>query len=131
MICKRILVIDDEKDIRDCISYLLRMDDYLVAQASNGQEALDYLKSLAPENLPGIIMLDLTMPIMDGATFLKEIKEKHKEFHDIPIVIVSAHSDSRNSSLNHAVERLNKPLDIDEFYRVIKRYCGDAPQGIT
>lgn len=128
MICKKILVVDDESGIREVISDLLKMDGYFVAQAKNGQEALDYLRSLAPENFPGMIMLDLMMPVMDGVAFLHEVKENHKEFSNIPIVVVSAFHSIDQSYLNHAVERLSKPLDIDELYRVIERYCGDSPQ---
>ena len=126
MICKKILVVDDEKSIRECISDLLEFEGYSVIAVRNGQEALDYLKSLTSENFPGIIMLDLMMPVMDGLTFLKEIKGKHTEFYDIPVVVISAaHVSGANTSfLDYAVEKLSKPIGFDEINRVVKQYCG-------
>ena len=70
---QKILLVDDEKDMRLLIKCLLQPQGYEIAEAENGQEALDILeKDLAPD----LILLDHNMPIMDGPNFLKVVEKK-------------------------------------------------------
>jgi len=64
-----ILVVDDHSDLRDALVVLLEHEGYRVADASNGAEALDYLRSGAPVNA---LIVDLDMPVMNGWDFLAE-----------------------------------------------------------
>lgn len=125
MMCNRILVVEDQIDIRQAIVEALEYNDYKVAQAENGEDALRYLIGCG-RNLPGLILLDLRMPVMSGEIFLETIQSKHKEFHKIPIVIASANTlDSDNISVKFAVQRLIKPIDLDELERTVKKHCGE------
>ena len=82
---KSILVVDDDLDARTLISQQLRGSHWVVAEAANGFEALTRLE----ESEPGLILLDLMMPEMDGFAFLEELgKRKHLE--PVPVVIISA-----------------------------------------
>src|SRR5689334_19453753 len=71
-----VLVVDDNPAIRDMVSWALELDGYEPAEASEGQEALDWMKNAVLEGrYPSVILLDLTMPGMDGRTFLQNIQK--------------------------------------------------------
>jgi signal transduction histidine kinase/DNA-binding response OmpR family regulator len=82
---KSVLVVDDDLDARTLISQQLRDSQWTVAEAANGLEALTRLE----ESEPGLILLDLIMPEMDGFAFLEELG-KMKHLQSISVVIVSA-----------------------------------------
>jgi len=65
---KRILIIEDEKPLRDAFAFLLKSEGYRVAFAENGKVALVKLETFKPD----LLLLDMLMPIMDGMTFLRE-----------------------------------------------------------
>jgi CheY-like chemotaxis protein len=65
---KRILIIEDEKPLREAFSYLLRSEGYEVVLAEHGKAALAHLKTFEPD----LILVDMLMPIMDGITFLQK-----------------------------------------------------------
>ena len=122
---KKVMIIEDDVDIREALSDMLEMEGYLTFKAENGFEALKSLKKMAlKQQAPSLILLDLMMPVMDGITFIKEIESNYKEFKKIPIVVASANLDlTTNTNLDLAVEKIPKPLDIDQVYNVVKRHC--------
>lgn len=65
---KRILVIEDEKPLRDAFAYLLQSEGFTVYLAENGQAGLKQLR----RHQPDLILLDMLMPVMDGMTFLRK-----------------------------------------------------------
>jgi two-component system alkaline phosphatase synthesis response regulator PhoP len=77
---EKILLVDDEQDILDLISYNLEKEGYRVATATNGQEALDVVRSFAPD----LILLDVMMPEMDGIETCVEIRKL--EFMNAPLI---------------------------------------------
>ncbi|MFH0876937.1 MAG: response regulator [Candidatus Omnitrophota bacterium] len=79
----RILWADDEADFVEPISFWLRSKGYEVLTVPNGREAVLSVK----ENLPDILFLDLSMPVMSGLEALKEIRSFNK---DLPVIMVSA-----------------------------------------
>ena len=86
-----VLVIDDDEDIRTTIRDVLEDQGFAVACAANGREALDML--LRDESKPALILLDLTMPEMDGWTFRQE-QQKVPRLAQIPVVLFSGHHDA-------------------------------------
>ncbi len=82
MVKARILVVEDEHDIRTVLMDQLRLDGFDTVGASTGKEVLENFKSLTPD----LIILDLKLPDIDGLMVCQEIR-KHS---DIPIIIVSA-----------------------------------------
>ncbi len=121
---KSILIIDDDEDIRETIAQALELEGYTVHSAIHGQDGLKVLESLTG-NYPGLIILDLMMPVMDGSQFLEFVHANKKDtFAKIPIVLASAkgnHGEHQHAKL--ASEVLKKPLDLDELYAVVKKYC--------
>jgi len=105
-----ILVVDDaETNVMILEEILYR--DYNVLTASNGQEALEVLRSANPA--PKLLLLDVIMPVMDGHE-LFEIILKDKVFHKIPVIFITADTDSESELLDAgAVDFINKPFNPD------------------
>lgn len=82
----KVLVVDDEADFRQLMTFWLKSKGYLTITASDGETAIRLIK----ENTPDIVFLDLKMPAMDGVETLKRIRGFNK---DLPVIIISAHVD--------------------------------------
>ncbi len=118
-----VLLVDNEENIRETLKYGLNMNGiFNIEEASNGEEAL--LKAIGIK--PDIILMDVTMPIMDGIRAYKKLKENPETKH-IPIILLTAqpyHEITRQVQIC-ADEYLEKPCDIEELYeRIRKVYDG-------
>lgn len=101
------------------------MEGYEVHLATNGREALDLLLGLAPRPLPGCIILDLMMPVMDGMQFMEVLdRDHHAQLGHIPIVIATAKGSGAFAPVARAQNTLRKPFELDHLYDVVARYCG-------
>jgi CheY-like chemotaxis protein len=115
---KKIMVIEDDKEIRETIHYALEIDGYEVISKPNGKEALDLLQEIP---VPGLILLDLSMPVMGGAEFIENLRtqERHR---NVPVVVLTA---ARNKPRPREVaDFLTKPIDLDMLLRIADQYCG-------
>jgi DNA-binding response OmpR family regulator len=81
----KILVAEDERDIRDLVAFTLRFSGYEVVTASNGQEALEAVLT----EMPDLILMDVRMPIMTGYEACEKMKADDR-VKDIPVVFLSA-----------------------------------------
>jgi len=99
----RALIVDDDQSSRDMLHRLLEGDGWTVMEAENGRVALDRIG----ESIPGVILLDLMMPEMDGFGFLEEL-HKHDQFHSIPVIVITAKdlTEEDRLRLNGGVERV-------------------------
>jgi two-component system response regulator (stage 0 sporulation protein F) len=82
----RVLVVDDEADFRQLMTYWLESKGYAVLTAADGEAAIQQVKDKKPD----VVFMDLRMPVMDGTEAIKKIREFDK---DIPIIIISAYVD--------------------------------------
>jgi DNA-binding response OmpR family regulator len=83
----KILIVDDDPDIRIAISTILKSRSYDVIEACNGEEALVKIK----EDKPDLMLLDLLMPKMDGFGVVKELQSSRwMEHHNIPVLVMSS-----------------------------------------
>ena len=116
-----VLVIDDDPAVRGCLTRLLEREGHTVATAGDGRQALDYLRSNPP---PRLILLDLTMPAMDGREFLIR-RQQVPALRDVPVVAFSACIDwDAACPLDlGAAESLYKPFDLPKLLEVTRRYC--------
>jgi CheY-like chemotaxis protein len=115
----RVMLVEDDDDIRQDLSDFLRDHGYDVLAASNGQEALGLLNKT---RLPQVILLDLWMPVMDGIEFRSQ-QLRHKKLSSIPIIVISAGSDGKKrAALLGADAFIPKPLDLDALVNTIERY---------
>jgi CheY-like chemotaxis protein/nitrogen-specific signal transduction histidine kinase len=101
----RVLVIEDELEVRQLLRRMLVSEGWTVTEAENGRAALARLAQATP--LPDLIMLDLIMPQMDGFDFLAE-RRRHPQWSAIPVVIVTAADLSAEDRrrINGGVERI-------------------------
>jgi CheY-like chemotaxis protein len=83
---RRVLVAEDHEDIRLMMKFMLKTKGHIVLEASNGREAVELADSCSPD----LILMDLSMPVLDGFEATREIKS-HEATRHIPIVAVSAH----------------------------------------
>jgi DNA-binding response OmpR family regulator len=81
---KRILLAEDEKDLREAVKAELTSQGYVVIEAENGTEALN----LTISEKPDIVLLDIVMPEMDGMTVLKKIRE-NPEVADMSVIMLT------------------------------------------
>ena len=119
---KDVLVVEDDDAIRDAIREVLTEVGYSVTTAPNGEEALGRLRE--SERPPGLILLDLMMPVMDGWQFLDRLSAD-PGMHDVPVVVLSANvgGQPRNDVLLY----LRKPIDLDRLVETVDRWCATEP----
>jgi two-component system, chemotaxis family, chemotaxis protein CheY len=113
-----VLVVEDDKGIREVLQMALELDGYEVVSAKNGQEALDYLDK---GRLPQLILLDLMMPVMNGWEFLERVDES-PAYKKLPVIIVSAYCEKARDL--KCVAFYEKPMDLDSLLSQIKQYTG-------
>jgi CheY-like chemotaxis protein len=117
---KSILIVDDDLDFQDALSNLLQSRGYAVSSADNGAKAFQRLRE---SNLPGLILLDLMMPVMDGHEFLAR-RNADPVLADVPVVVVTAGRHLQGSVVPGAADVLYKPFESDRLIRIVQRYCG-------
>lgn len=120
---RTVFLIDDDADDREIFSDSLASIDPAIVfeQAVNGQDAFEKLESRSFPK-PDLIFLDLNMPVMDGRTFLKKIKE-NIHFSDIPVIIYSTSSSDLDKAFaiqHQAVMFLTKQYSLALIARDIK-----------
>lgn len=113
----RILVVDDDEDLRSCIREFLRRRDYDVDVAANGLEAVRQLEHIEPD----LVISDIQMPLMNGVELLRTIRER---FPDVPVILMTG-----NTTFNTAIEALRcrayhylkKPIRMSELQACVER----------
>jgi CheY-like chemotaxis protein len=121
MINKKILLVEDDEDIRETLRELLEGEGYEVLFAENGQIGLDKLSQTII--LPNLILLDLMMPIKDGFQFCAE-KDANPKIAHLPVIVMSADGHIReNKQRVNARAYLKKPLDIYEIIEIVEKFC--------
>lgn len=111
-----ILVIEDEENIRTIIKKVLTREGYKVLEAGSAEEGLEIID----KNPIDLIVLDVTLPNMDGYEFTKELRSSHME---IPILMATARQlpmDKHKGFIVGTDDYMTKPLDMDEFILRIK-----------
>lgn len=114
-----VMVVEDFEDNRFMMRRLLEMSGYHVLEAINGEEAIE----LARREHPSLILMDLSLPLLDGLAATRRIRE-HAELRDVPIVAVSAHdtadfhADALAAGCNDYV---TKPIDFDQLEALLNR----------
>lgn len=114
----KILIVDDEEHILELLKFNLENAGFKVITASNGIEALEYLKN----SLPKLILLDLMLPGMDGYDVCKEIR-REKNLSNIPIIMITARSEELDKILGlelGADDYITKPFSIRELIARVK-----------
>lgn len=115
-VSQTILLVDDDLEVTALMSELLEKEGYSALQAQNGQKALDLLKKMSP--FPTLIVLDLSMPVLDGRGFLAE-RSHDAGLRGIPVIVVSG-SDAPVLPLTDIKAYLRKPVTIRQLIAIIE-----------
>jgi len=125
---RRVLVVDDEASVRESLKMLLNQS-YEVDVAESAENALEMFadwRGNSKEEIPGLVLLDVLMPGIDGIEFLKQLKEEHPA---MPVIMLSASNTVRTavSAMKlGAVDYLSKPFDVEELLELINRTIQEA-----
>ena len=125
----RILVIEDDDDIRSICEHMFTWAGHHVAAALDAAHGLALVESFEPD----VITLDLMMPGIDGLTVLEALRESASTC-SIPVVIVSARTlsaDRLRAFEAGADEYVSKPFDPDDLLRVLERVHHESPEGLA
>lgn len=135
-VTKRVLLVEDFEDSRFSLSKLLEIEGYEVLEAVDGAEAVNLALSAKPD----LILMDLSLPIIDGLSATKQIREHESQSHEaqshdksqshdsvyrVPIIALSAHdlSDFHTRARDAGcTDYVTKPIDFDTLMVVMSKY---------
>ncbi len=118
---KKILVVEDIEFNRELLVQLLE-DDYQVVTANDGAAGIE----MAEETLPDLILMDLSLPVIDGWEATRRIKSNERLKH-IPVIAVTAHAmqgDEEKARAAGCDDYLTKPIDEDLLIEKLKEFLG-------
>ena len=113
----KVLIIDDERPIRETLEMFLREKGYEVVTSGDGEGGLEAVRRERPE----IVILDIRLPGMDGLEVLRRIKEAGEGVH---VIVITAYHDAETTKQAMelgAYKYIHKPLDVDEFEGAIEK----------
>jgi CheY-like chemotaxis protein len=113
-----ILVVEDERELREMMRDALELGGYSVVTADDGQDALE---KLADVDDPCLVILDLLMPVMNGWDFLEKVRQ-HPVHAAVPVVIHT----SAPAQAPAGVRVLEKPVTFEGLLAVVREYCPAA-----
>lgn len=113
----KLLIVDDEIDIREFAANYFKKRKISVMTASSGEEALNFLE----KELPQLVLLDIKMEGIDGIETLRQIKQKSKE---IKVIMVTGRKPEEENAFIKckelgALDYIHKPLELDELEKVV------------
>jgi len=110
-----VIVVEDDPDIREAICEMLELEGYPTVAFENGKEALERLHE---SQNPGLIILDLMMPVMNGVQFLRA-RQSDETLSEIPCFVVSAVGKQKEIIREGAQGFLRKPVDARDILAVV------------
>ncbi|HEX6125779.1 MAG TPA: response regulator [Pyrinomonadaceae bacterium] len=116
---RKILVAEDQTDIRKMMKILLELGGFDVIEAADGYEAVEK----AVDETPDLILMDIAMPVMDGLNSSRTIL-LHEELREIPIVAVTAYGEFYDKRARAAgcIDVLQKPIDLSRLKPIVESY---------
>jgi CheY-like chemotaxis protein len=119
---KHVLVVDDQQYLRDVQVLLLKEAGYVATAIASGIEALARLPDLSPD----LIVLDMSMPVMDGRQFLAHLRDTDR-WAKTPVILSSGHDIEEMEALRAPiVDVLHKPFSDRTLLEHVKKMIGDA-----
>ena len=113
---KRVLVVDDEEDVRSFVRLILEDAGYEVETATDGREGLEAIDVSRPD----LVLLDLMMPVMNGWEVLAGVGRHHP-----PFIVVSASNEPERAQKEGAVALVAKPFEVQELIATCRRVLGE------
>ena len=122
---KKILIVEDVELNRDLLVQLLE-EDYAIVTAADGAAGIE----LAERERPDLILMDLSLPVLDGWEATRRIKAT-RALKSIPIIALTAHAmrgDEKKARASGCDDYLSKPIDEDLLYEKVRQFLEDGPE---
>ena len=119
----KILLVDDEPDLVSTVQYRLKFFHFDVVTAANGKEGIEK----AAEDKPDLILLDTSMPVMNGHEMLEHLRNS-PELKDIPVIMLTALAEPQDiakASSYSIADYITKPFDFNDLMEKIKNVLGN------
>ena len=120
----RVLIVDDDPDIRGMLRGMLEPEGFKVSEAVNGRDAL----AKASKVLPNLILLDLMMPVMSGSQFLAATGNLPK-LAEVPVILVTAYEDETPKT-GRILGVVNKPFNLNHLVAVVRAARRRFPEAV-
>ncbi len=118
---ERVLVVDDDPDIRKLLCELLRLSGFVAQPMASGVEALGHLDTVADDDMPALVLLDVQMPEMDGWSTLQRIRSNHR-VRDVRVVLCTVKASDEDLDRGWSLGcdgYVAKPFAIAELVREV------------
>jgi CheY-like chemotaxis protein len=116
-----VLIVEDDTDLRQALSQILADEGYRVDGAEHGLHALEQLRDGCR---PCVILLDLTMPVMNGWQF-RDQQRQDPDLAEIPVVVISAGANLSEQIVPLGIQDyIRKPIQLGQLLATVRRYCG-------
>lgn len=115
---RTILVVEDNPDAREMVSFILSAEGFVVMTAEDGQQAIELVK----DNPPDLIITDIQMPNLDGIEMIKRMRELFRS-KPVPIVVMSGFgSGATQKALEAGANRsAAKPMQVDSLLKIVRQ----------
>lgn len=115
---KVVLIVEDDEGIQESLKDALEDEGYVVAQAYNGREGLDYLA----RERPSLVLLDFMMPVMNGVAFCEELRKREPTGVPIVLLTADARADDRARELG-VTAFIRKPMTIEDLLAIVEEHA--------
>jgi CheY-like chemotaxis protein len=121
----KILIVEDDQDIRALCQEILEDEGYVVSVCANGQDAMEYLEV---HRQPNLILLDMMMPVMNGREFMAAYRESQGTSvkRIAPVYLVSASAAKSEVRDLGCKGFLRKPFDFDALMNIVRTHCASG-----
>jgi len=117
-----VLVVEDDRDLRDAVAEILEEEGFAVAGAADGREALDALRGAGAAEFC-LVLLDMRMPVMTGIEFRRE-QLRDPRIAEVPVVAFTADARDRGEpALLGITSFISKPVDVERLLEVVSQFC--------
>lgn len=116
---RTVLLVEDDEGIRESVAECLSLEGYEVVLASDGAEALAWLRR---GGRPGVVLLDMVMPVMSGTEVMERMRTD-MALAAVPVVLMTAASQKPGDGAA-AQAVLDKPFDMEQLLEAVERFCG-------
>ena len=118
-----VLVVEDDDDLRDVITYALQSDDVHVVEVEDGDKALEHILTYG---LPDLMLLDNNMPVMTGTELAQELRRR--ELWTVPVIVMTAANDAEHLKNEiGAAGALGKPFELRKLLTTVSSFLHPEP----
>lgn len=121
---KKIFHVDDDVDVREVVRFALTEQDYEVESFENPLDAIRLMSSLSATDIPGLVLVDYSMPGLNGVRFIEKARAL-KAFEKTPFVLCSAQGEFFHDEIPSEVTLLPKPMELEELLNLVRQHIPD------